>query len=180
MLRAAQVFALMLVAAAMQADDEPAFVHLLSVDQLSQWSGDREIWTLDIEEIRGHSTRELKPLVYEGRAFRDYVLRFSAQVRKGSVLIMLRNVPFGWFLRIGTERVELRESTVFQNHRGEWADYEVQVRGGNVKLLRDGKPCGFEFIATHTPETGKISLALSQGEQESDVVLRKVRLRSLP
>lgn len=54
------------------------------------------------------------------------MLRFSAQVRKGSVLIMLRNVPFGWFLRIDTESVQLRESPLFQNSRGEWADYEVE------------------------------------------------------
>src|SRR5436305_12615143 len=84
MRRASRVFALMLVAAVMRADDELAFLPLLSVDQLSQWSGDREFWTVDVEEIRGHSTRESKPLVYEGRAFRDYVLRFSAQVSAGT------------------------------------------------------------------------------------------------
>src|SRR3954447_23676290 len=153
---AAWVCALLLVGPVLSADDEQDFVHLLSDDRLVNWSGDRDSWTLDVEEIRGHSARESKRLVYEERTFRDYALRFSAQVRKGSVLVMLRNVPFGWYLGIDTESVYLRESAVFQNNRGEWADYEVEVRGGRVKLLRNGKPYDFEFAAPHAPETGKI------------------------
>ncbi len=174
------VCALLLVGPVLPGDDEQGFVHLLSDDQLINWSGDRDSWTLDVEEIRGHSARESKRLVYEGRTFRDYVVRFSAQVRKGSVLVMLRNVPFGWYLVVDTESVYLRDFAVFQNHRGEWADYEVEIRGGCVKLSRNGKPCDLEFAASHAPETGKMSLELPQGKDESEVVLRRIRIRSLP
>src|SRR5215813_7593841 len=89
-------------------DGEDGFVGLLGDDQLSKWSGDRKFWTLRTDEINGYSSGQPSPLVYEDRAFGNYVLRFSAQVQTGSVRIMLRNAWFGWVIEVSTEKVVVR------------------------------------------------------------------------
>ena len=85
------------------AEDEDAFIHLLSANQLSLWTGDQNSWSLKVEEIQSHPTSAPKPLVY-GSKFNDYVLRFSAQVQKGSVWVLLRNTWFAWHLRGASSR----------------------------------------------------------------------------
>ena len=167
------------------ADDEEAFIRLLRDDQLSKWTGDRALWTLKTDEIRGNSAGQSTPLVYKGRAFGDYVLRFSAQVQTGSVRILLRNVWFAWVLEIGIEKVWLRGGggdgfVVFLNKPEEWAEYEVRVRGGGVNLLRNGKPAGLGFSASHMPGTGGISLQLADTDQASKVMIQKLRIRPSP
>lgn len=167
------------------ADDEKAFVSLLSEDQVSKWSGDRAVWTVQRQEIRGYAARQATALVYEGRSFSEYILRFSAQARRGSVRILLRNLPFAWVLEIDTERVWLRPGggegfVAFFNKRGEWADYEVRMRGSTVQLVKNGKPSALDYVASHMPETGKISLQLSETEQGSDIVVRNLRIRPDP
>lgn len=179
---AAWLCVLMFTRTLMATDDETAFISLLSEDHLSNWSGDAMAWTMRRDEIRGNSARESTPLVYEGRSFGDYILRFSAQIRTGSLRMMLRNLPFAWSLEIDTERVRLRAggggSVEFLNKRGEWAEYEVRMQGRKVHLLRNGKDSDFDHVASDFPETGKISLQLAD-RQGSEVVLTKLRIRPL-
>jgi hypothetical protein len=167
------------------ADDENGFISLLSRDQLGRWSGDREFWAIEPDKIHGKSARQSTPLVYDGRTFADHVLRFSAQVQKGSIWVFLRNVPFAWTLEIDTGRISLRGGggngfVAFLNKPGEWASYEVRVRGGSVTLLRNGERSGFDYNAGHMPETGKVSLQLPEASQGSEVVLRGLRIRPDP
>ena len=68
----------------------------------------------------------------------------------------------------------------FLNKPREWADYEVRVQGGSVKLLRNGKYPNFGYVAGHMPETGKISLQFAETDQGSEVNLRELRVRPLP
>jgi hypothetical protein len=165
----------------MAADDEKAFISLVSKEQVSKWAGDRAVWTVQGGEIHGYAAGQPTALVYEGRSFGEYVLRFSARARRGSVRILLRNLPFAWVLEIDTEKVWLRAGggegfVAFFNKPGEWADYEVRMRGGRVQLVKDGKPSALDYEASHMPETGKISLQLSDTEQGSDFVLRNLRI----
>ena len=162
----------------MAADDEDGFIPLLTSDQLSRWSGGRNGWVLQAGEIRGYAACGSKPLVYERREFADYVVRFSAQVLKCSVSIFLRNHHSGLYVKIDTEKVWVHDSVEFFNKPGEWAEYEVRViQGRTVSLLRNGKHSGFRHTADHIPETGKISLQLSEAGLGSDVVLRRLRIR---
>jgi hypothetical protein len=84
----------------MMADDEAGFIPLLNDDQLSRWSGDRAVWTVQQNEIRGRWAAPSKPSVYEGRPFGSHVLRFAAHTQTGAVRILLRNLRSHGLLRL--------------------------------------------------------------------------------
>ena len=165
------------------ADEEKGFIDLLTSDQLSQWSGGGSGWELRTREIRGKSASGSK-VIYDGQVFQDYFLRFSAQIVKGSVRILLRNSLFAYSLELDTERVWVRAGAAdgfvaFLNKPGEWADYEIRVRRGRFSVLRNGQHSGLDYGGSHMPETGKISLQIPEPSERSEVVIRKLRIQPL-
>lgn len=162
---------LLLLAAQMlqMGETSEGFVSLYTGRDLGQWEGDPRFWSVVDTRLTGSSRGALSHLIYRGRPYQDFELRFDVRVSTGSAGILFRATagPNG---TAQGPRVNLppRDSA--------WTEYTIRCQGPKIRITVDGKVA--EERSAETPRRGVLALELPAGPA-AKVEFRNIRLKEL-
>ena len=179
MIRAALLLCLALSASAQ------GFASLFNGRDLDPWLGDRKIWQVERSMLTGTSDGKSEAmLVFGGRDFGDFELRFDLRVHHGAGGVRMRGPgagPLGVELEVGASVVRWLVSgssfAVVSNVRhGEWNAYRIICKGGGFEVFHNDASSPYIITVGHLPPRGKLSLTLPAGSP-STVEFRNIRLK---
>jgi hypothetical protein len=179
------------------------FVSLFNGRDLGKWEGDPQLWKVDRGVLVG-STDGVTPikansfLIYKGGQFQDFELRLDIRLRNHNSGVQFRSEEFpGWVVKglqadaaennwWGSIYDEKGTRGVIVNgwkgkgekavKAGEWNEYSIYCKGGNVRLTLNGTVTA--ELTGETPKSGIIALQIHAGPPMR-VEFRNIRIKKL-